>query len=171
MKSKKNTAAIVILLSLLTIAFSEKNLLSHGGFSTPFTGIGISYEYACYKNKTDQSLYVTAKQGSYSFLSYFLTVDLGHRFNNNDVVYRISGEAYMGPGIFGIHAGISNKYYSGSGDYYDGKSISYGITSALLFNPSLFIIGGQEKINNNTHENFIRASLMYNFRTEMKLRL
>ncbi len=171
MKSKKNRAAIVILLGLITIAFSERNLLSHGGYSTPFTGMGISYEYACYKNKKGHSVYVTAKQGEYSFLSYFLTVDLGHRFNENDLVYRISGEAYVGPGIFGIHAGISNKYDTGSGDFYDGKSISYGITSALLFNPSLFIVGGQEKINNNTHENFIRASLMYNFRTEVKFRL
>jgi hypothetical protein len=147
------------------ITFSNKNVLAHGGNKTPFTGIGVSYEYSWHENQNDMSGYITAKHGSFSYVSYFLTLDFGHRIENNNIIYRVGGEAYIGPGILGIHAGINNKYDSGSGDYYDGKSTSYGITAALPFNPSLFLIAGQEKVNNNSYESFLRASLMYNFRT------
>ncbi len=162
--------ATAVLLCIIVTAFSEKTIMAHGGYTTPFAGVGFSYDYSWDKNDNDQTGYITAKYGAYSFFSHFLTVDVGRRIKDKELVYRIGGEAYIGPGVLGIHAGISNKYEMGSGDFTNGKSISYGVTSALLFNPSLFVIAGQEKINNNTHENFIRASLMYNFRTGIKFR-
>lgn len=170
MKRKKILTAFFLLMYVTTFALFDKKLIAHSGFSTPFTGLGLSYEYSHYKNNNNKSGYITAKHGSFSFVSYFLTFNIGRRIDNNDIIYGVGGEAYIGPGIFGIHAGINNKYDTGSGDLYDGKSASYGITAALPFNPSLFLIAGQEKINNNTHENFLRASLMYNFRSRINFK-
>jgi hypothetical protein len=165
MKLTSLSIATALMLCVITTTFSAKNCLAHGGYVTPFTGIGVSYEYSWCNKYDDTSVYITAKHGTFSFISYFLTLDFGQRIDDNVIIYRVGGEAYIGPGILGIHAGINNKYDSGSGDYYDGKSASYGITAALPFNPSLFLIAGQEKVNNNSYESFLRASLMYNFRT------
>jgi hypothetical protein len=170
MKIQKIWTAISLLLCITVIAHTEKTVFAHGGYITPFTGVGLSYEYSWYKNRNDKTGYLTVKHGSFSFVSYFLTLDIGQRFHDKDFVYKLGGEAYIGPGVFGIHAGINNKYDSGSGDFYDGKSASYGITAALPFNPSFFVIAGQERISNNTHENFIKASLMYNLKTEINFR-